>query len=278
MRNELLHVFRNTPLGRETLFHSVYFCKATATELRIYVPGFKQFLMYFENGVVTVELDQSYLTDPATAKEHAKRIVKDSGLVPNFIEPKSYTASTLPDLPVDFKYMTCPRSMSDMSSKIGLSYIGPKVRSIIKHASFPVLLTTSVFKEWKNVTVFFGGSTNAGKATRVGVEIARVSGFPILLFTQAEGKPISFYEEELDKRGLLQPLKDMNFNWLFFEKGDININLYEVPRDSLLVAGAYGHGPIKDVFFGSKLELIQSYLPNNILVVGPNYVPSFTLT
>jgi len=278
MKNELLHVFRNTPFGRETLFHSIYFCKKTATELKIYIPKFKQFLMYFENGVVTVDLDDSYLTDPATAKEHAEKIIRDAGLIPHFIEPKSYTASTLPDLPVDFKYMTCPRSMSDISSKIGLGYIGPKVRNIIKHASFPVLMGTPVYKEWKNIMVFFGGSNNAGKAVRVGIEIGKISGFPMLLFTQAEGKPKSFYEEELDKKGLLQPLKDMGFNWLFFDKGDMKINLYEVPHDSLLIVGAYGHGPIKDMLFGSKLELIQSYLPNNIVIVGPNYEPSFALT
>jgi len=278
MKNELLHVFRNTPFGRETLFHSIYFCKNTATELRVYIPKFKQFLMYFENGVVTVDLDDSYLTDPGSAKEHAEKIIKDAGLIPNFVEPKSYTASTLPDLPVDFKYMTCPRSMSDVSSKIGLGYIGPKVRNIVKHASFPVLITTSIFKEWKNITIFFGGSNNAGKAARVGIDIGKVSGFPVFLFTQAEGKPKSFYEEELDKRGLLTPLKEIGFEWLFFEKGDMKINLYEVPHDSLLVVGAYGHGPIKDVLFGSKLELIQSYLPNNIVVVGPNCEPSFVLT
>ena len=278
MKNELLHIFRNTPFGRETLFHSIYFCKNTSTELRVYIPKFKQFLMYFENGVVTVELDDSYLTEPETARVHAEEIIREAGLIPNFIEPKSYTASTLPDIPVDFRYMTCPRSMSDVSSKIGLGYIGPKVRNIVKNASFPVLLTTPVFKEWKSIVAFFGGSNNAGKAVRFAIEICKISGFPIFLFTQAEGKSKSYYEEELNKRGLLDILRDLDFKWLFFDKGEIKINLYNIPHDSLLVIGAYGHGPIKDILFGSKLELIQSYLPNNILIVGPNCEPSFALT
>ncbi len=269
MRNELLHVFRNTPLGRETLFQSIYFCKKTDTSLRVYIPVSKQFLMYFENEVVTVDLDDSYLRDPETAKIHAEEIIRMEGLIPRFIEPKSYTASTLPDLPVDFKYMTCPRSISDLSTKISLGYIGPKVRGIIKNSSFPVLIPASVFKPWKNITVFFGGSNNAGKAVRFGIEISRKSGFPLLLFTQSEGKPKSYYEELLDQKGLLKPLKKLSFEWLFFEKGDFRKNLYEVPHDSLVIVGAYGHGPIRDILFGSKMELIQSELPNNMLIVGP---------
>ena len=278
MKNELLHVFRNTPFGRETLFQSIYFCKNTNTSLRVYIPKFKQFLMYFENEVVTIDLDDSYLKDLDTAQEHAESIIRQRGLTPRFIQPKSYTASTLPDLPVDFKYMTCPRSISDLSTKISLGYIGPKVRHIIKNSSFPVLIPTPVYKEWQSITVFFGGSNNAGKAVRFGIEISKNSGFPIILFTQAEGKPRSYYEEMLEQKELLSTLKKLNFKWLFFEKGEIRKNLYEVPHDSLIVVGAYGHGPIRDIIFGSKMELIQSYLPNNMLIVGPHCAVSFTLT
>jgi len=33
MHANLLHVFRNTPLGRETLMQSLYFCKTLDLEL-----------------------------------------------------------------------------------------------------------------------------------------------------------------------------------------------------------------------------------------------------
>ncbi len=277
MKNELLHVFRNTPFGRETLFQSIYFCKNAHISLKVYIPKYKQFLMYFENEVITVDLDDSYLRDPDMAREHAEKIIREAGLIPNFIEPKSYTASTLPDIPVDFEYMTCPRTISNLSTKIGLGYIGPKVRHIIKNSSFPVIIPTPVYKEWKSITVFFGGSNNAGKATRFGIEISKTSGFPIYLFTQAEGKPRSYYEELLEQKGLLSPLKELDFKWLFFKKGDLKNNLYEIAHDTLVVIGAYGHGPIKEVLFGSMMELIQSYLPNNMLIVGPNCTVSFAL-
>jgi nucleotide-binding universal stress UspA family protein len=38
------------------------------------------------------------------------------------------------------------------------------------------------------------------------------------------------------------------------------------------VVGAYGHGVVRELLFGSKLELIQSVLPNNMLIIGPNCV------
>ncbi len=278
MKNELLHIFRNTPFGRETLFQSIYFCKNTDTSLRVYIPKFKQFLMYFENEVVTVDLDDSYMRDSDSAQAHAEEIIRDAGIIPRFIEPKSYTASTLPDLPVDFRYMTCPRGMSDLSTKIGLGYIGPRVRHIIKNSSFPILIPTSVYKEWKSVTVFFGGSSNAGKAAKFGIEISRISGFPLFLFTYAEGKSRTYYENMLEEKGILDSIKKLDFEWLFFDKGELKTNLYAVPHNSLIVIGAYGHGPVKEILFGSKLELIQSYLPNNMLIVGPNCTISLSLT
>ena len=70
--------------------------------------------------------------------------------------------------------------------------------------------STPVYKEWKNVTVFFGGSYNAVKALRLGIEISAVSGFPLLIFTQAEHRPRSHYEQVIEERGLLDELKERN--------------------------------------------------------------------
>ncbi len=273
MRNELLHIFRNTPFGRETLMASVYFCKETGTSLKVYIPKFRQFLMYFEHEVVTVDLDRAFLRDPGTAKQHAEDIIREGGLVPHFIEPKGFTASTLPDLPVDYRYMTCPRTISNLSAKIGLGYIGPRVRNIIRSAGFPVFIPTPVYKEWKRIVVFFGGSQNAIKALQYGIEIATVSGFPLILFTQGEDKDLRYYEDEIKKAGLYEKLEMLGFDWLFFDRGELKVNLYEVPHDSLAIVGAYGHGVMKEVLFGSKMEEIQTVLPNSMLIVGPNCTP-----
>src|SRR6056297_2318827 len=100
---QLLHIFRNTPLGRELLLQSAYFCRCVGVLPVLYIPRFMKFLMYFENDVVQVDLDGSYLRAPQSARDHAVEIVRQQGLPdPKFLEIKNFTASTLPDVPVNF--------------------------------------------------------------------------------------------------------------------------------------------------------------------------------
>ena len=272
MENRLLHIFRNTPLGRESLLQSVYFCNRIDAVLTVYVPLSTKFLMYFENDVVQVDLDASYLTDPATAETHAREIIEQDGGRVAFLTPKHYTASTLPDIPTDFDFMCCPRSISDLSSKIGLGYIGPRVRRIVQSARYPVLITSGAFKPWQSVTVFFGGSVNAVKACRLGLSIAQQTGMPLDLFTQAGAdRSRDDYRQVLEQAGLADALDSALRQWHFFESGRLEENLYAVAHDTLAVVGAFGHGIIRDIIFGSKMETIQSVLPNNLLIVGPKY-------
>ena len=273
MRNQLFHVFRNTPFGRETLMQSIYFCKMTKTSLKVYIPKHPQFLMYFENEIVTVDLDRSFLKSPKTAREHAESIIKAGGLEPSFLTPKRFTASTLPDIPVNFKYMCCPRSISDLSTKISLGFIGPRVRVIIKNATFPVLIPTPVYKEWRSIMVFFGGSANAINAFRLGKRISQASGFPLRIFTQREKKlNQEDYRKILKENMVFDDLERGGVEWIFFEKGEFRENLYAVPHDALVVIGAYGHGLLKELAFGSMMEEVQTVLPNSMLIVGPKYV------
>ena len=104
---KIFHIFRNTPLGRETLLQSIYFCNKVGVSPVIYIPKFTKFLMYFENDVVQIDLDASYLTAPDTALTHATELVERTGLQPNFLNPKHFTASTLPDIPTDFDFLCC---------------------------------------------------------------------------------------------------------------------------------------------------------------------------
>jgi len=270
MKDELLHIYRNTPFGRETLLHSIFFCKRTKTSLKVYIPEHPQFLMYFQNEIATVELDKAFLRSPKTAREHAEQIITENGLKPNFLEPKRFTASTLPDIPVDFRFMTCPRSVSDLSTKISLGHIGPKVRNIIKNASFPVFIPTPVYKEWKSIAVFFGGSQNAANAVKLGLQISRCADFPLRLFTQVKKRPQSHYRKILQENDLLDEIESDAVEWAFFQKGKFRENLFAVPHHSLVLVGAYGHGAIKEAIFGSMMEEIQTVLPNNMLIVGPH--------
>lgn len=266
MKPQLLHIFRNTPFGRETLLESSYFCKTLSKELVVYIPRTSKFLMYFENDVVQVDLDGSFLTAPETAQENATEIARSLGMEPLFFEPTDYTASTLPDIPTHFNYMCCPRSIVDLSSKIGLGYIGPRVRRIVNHAQFPVYIPNPVFKKWKSVAVLFGGSANAVRAVRVAEKISRLAGYPLRVFTQLEEDSRAPYEQVIEENRLQDAVTD----WTVFDSGKFKENLYEVPHDALVVVGAYGHGLIKQLAFGSKMELIQSVLPNSMVIVGPH--------
>ncbi len=271
MDKQLFHIFRNNPLGRETLLQSLFFCKTVGASPVIYIPSYTKFLMYFENDVVQIDLDSSYLTSPATAKMHATELAEQVGIEPRFLDPKHFTASTLPDIQTNFDFMCCPRSISDLSSKIGLGYIGPRVRRIVKSARFPVLITSPVFKKWKSIASFFGGSANAVNALKLGLRLSRVSGLPLDVFTQTERGSREAYEKVIEKENLKEEMDRYVNKWHFFESGVFEENIYQVPHDALVTMGAYGHGLIKDIFFGSKMEQIQSTITNNFLIVGPNY-------
>ncbi len=272
MEERLLHVFRNTPLGRETLLQSLYFCKTLNISLYVYVPQSTQFLIYFDHDAVQVDLDDSYLTSPGDAATHVTELAQDQGLTPTFLTPKNFTASQLPDIPSNFDYMCCPRSITDLSSKIGLGYIGPKVRRIVKSSTFPVLMTSSVFKAWKSLAVFYGGSQNANKALSWGLHLSRTSGCPLDMVTYTEGRSDDYFNDQLQADGLTDQVKQHVRHWHKITDGRFEDHLYQVPHDALLVVGAYGHGLIKDFLFGSKMETIQSWMPNNMLLVGPNCV------
>ncbi len=270
MENQMLHVFRNTPFGRDTFLQSMFFTKQVKVPLQVFVPTSQQFLLYFPQRVVTVDLNKHFLFDPKTARLHAEALIAEHDADARIFEPTEFTATSLPNLPVSFRYMCCPRSIVDLSTKVGMGYIGPKVRQIVQYTTFPVLMPTPVYKEWKRIVVFFGGSTNAVRAVNHALDIAETSGLPLSIFTKAERQPMSHYEEVLDKRDLLGRVRAAGAEWMFFAKGAFKRLLYEVTSDALLVVGAYGHGVVKELVFGSKMEEIQNTLPNNMLIIGPH--------
>jgi hypothetical protein len=274
MNYKLLHIFRNTPFGRETFLQSLYFCKTINAFPVAYIPKSDKFLMYFSNDAVQVDLDQSYLASPDTARQHAEELFDEMDIKPMFYEPKHFTASSLPDVSTNFDYLCCPRSVSDLSSKIGLGHIGPRVRRIIKHATFPVLITSPVFKPWKGISVFFGGSKNALNALNLGLKIAMSSGLPLDIYTLLEKNDETYFRRLIQDHGLEEPVSQLSRQWIFYEKSEFDTMLYEVPHNSLIVLGAYGHGIIKDILLGSKMEQIQSTVTNNLLITGPNCIIS----
>ena len=271
MAARLFHIFRNNPFGRETLLQSIYFCKKVGVSLVIYIPRHKKFLMHFKNDVVRINLDDSYLTSPAMALTRATELAEETEIRARFLDPNYYAKSMPPDIKANFDFMSCPRSISDLSSKIGLGYLGPRVRGIIESAQFPVIITSPAYKKWQSIAVFFGGSANAVNALKLGFRIKRVSGMRLDVFTQIEDVSRESYEQIITDNNLNKEMSRCVKKWHVFEKGKFEENLYKVPHDALVILGAYRHSLIKTIVFTSKMEKIQSILPNNLLIAGPNY-------
>ncbi len=265
MNKPLLHVFRNTPFGRETLLQSAYFCRRLQLPLSIHLPESERFLFYFDPEVVQVDLDASYLTDPRSARRHVDEILAFFQLVYKLVKPKSRSAHDLPDLPTHFSFMTCPRSMSDDTRKIALGHIGSKVRRIVQCAPFPIYLPAPVYKPWTKLCVLYGGSDNAAGALRLALELHRRCDAPLLIYSQGERGELA---AQLQRQGFSAE-QIAAFDWQFFGEGDIGAQLFDIPHDGLVMLGAYGKGAIREALFGSTMEKVQSGLPNSLMVVGP---------
>jgi nucleotide-binding universal stress UspA family protein len=264
MDKPLLHVFRNTPMGRETLLLSVYLCRQLKLPLDIYLPKEKRFLFYFDSAAVQVDLDASYLSYPESARQRAEELMQGLGQC-RFIEAKSYTATELPDLPTGFSLMTCPRSMSDQTSRIGLGHIGPKVRRILLDAPFPIIIPSVVYKPWNSITVLYGGSPTAAEAVKLALRFQQRCQRPLQIVSIGERTEL---EQMLREQGLLEQVRGCD--WQVHPGDSLAEHLYGIPHDALVVLGAYAHGPIRSLF-GSTMELVQSQLPQSLVVVGPNY-------
>jgi len=271
MSRALFHIFRNSPLGRENLLQSIYFCqKLRNLPITVFQPTATQCAMYFDSDVVTIDLDSTYTQYEETSCKRIEELVAASGLNWEVYAPTDFTAGTIPNLPPNWTIMACPRAISEKASRIGLGHIGPKVRAIVKHTSFPVFIPCLCFKPWNSVTGFFGGSELGLRAVRIALSIAEQADLPLKLFTQFQGANRAECEKRLSEANLSDTFTVDDVPWEFFDSGSIQENLYTVPYDSLVVVGAAGHSLMHEFVFGSNLELIQSTLANPIVVVGPS--------
>ena len=271
MRSSLLHIFRNSPIGRENLLQSAYLCaQEFGLTLSVYIPTTTQFTMSFDGTSVPIDLDASYVAYPETARERVEAALTDFTVQYDFFTPKELAAGNLPLVPTDWAMMTCPRVISAQSSRIGLGHIGPKVRGLVKHASFPIFIPSMNLKAWRSLAIFFGGSELGAVAVREGIALARLARIPFTIYTQLGGTTRDECEHCLLEAGVLEELHSPDADWICFVSGTFEENLYAIPHDALVVVGAAGHRLMKELIFGSKLELIQSTLPNPLVVVGPN--------
>jgi hypothetical protein len=266
----MFHIFRNTPFGRENLRQSIFFCQRVKhLRLTIYHPTSKQCAIYFDGSVVTLDLDKSYTDYPETAAEHIEELMGGTGVEYELYTPTSFTAGSVPELPTNWSVMACPRAIVEQTGRIGLGHIGPKVRSIVKHAQFPVFIPSLCFREWNRVAAFFGGSDLGVRVVNLAVHVSRRAHVPLTIYTQLNGETREAYERSLATSEFGTRSDEEASRWITFDSGSFQENLYAVDADSLVMFGAGGDSLMRELVFGSKLETIQNTLPNPALVVGP---------
>jgi len=272
MQHTMFHIFRNSPLGRENLLQSLYFCRTVGNlTLNIYQPTATKFVIYCENETVSVDLDSSYLQYASTAKAHLDALLAEAAVPSARFVPEGKTASTLPDIPGDWTLMACPRVISENSSRIGLGHLGSKVRSIVKVAPFGVFIPCQAYKPWTRVAAFFGGSVLGLRAVKLARAVADRAKLPLTIYTQLDGLDRQDCQRLLASIGLEDLEHDEQRRWVTFETNSLKENLYVVSSESLVVLGVRGNSPLRKLVFGHTLEMIQSELPNPLLLVGPNY-------
>lgn len=268
MEKSLLHVFRNSPYGRENLLQSAYTCQKLQLPMDIYLPKEPHFLFYFVHDKVQVDLDLSYLQSPRTARAHVEELLEDGeGLYYRFVEPVTQIETGFPTLSPKCSLLTSPRSMTEATSRIGLNHIGPKVRRIVQSAPFPILMPSVTYKPWTRLTVLFGGSKLASQALKLAKELQQTSQVPLSVISFGEKSALL---QQAEKAGVAELLADSD--WQIIPGAPTVEKLYAVPHDALVVLGAYGHGTIRSLF-GSTMEMVQAELPNPLLVIGPKYQP-----
>ncbi|RLC26389.1 MAG: hypothetical protein DRH21_02310 [Deltaproteobacteria bacterium] len=106
---------------------------------------------------------------------------------------------------------------------------------------------------------------------KLGFRISRASEMPLSVYTHMENASKESYEEIIKNENLEEEMDHYVTEWHMFERGKFEENIYDVPHYALVVLGAYGHGLIRNIFLGSKMEKIQSIITNNLLIAGPNY-------
>lgn len=265
MNRGIFHIFRNTPLGRETLFQSMYFAQTLQIPLRVYIAQTTRFLMYFDQAVVQIDLDASYLRSPETARRHLDDLIKQTEVTAGMVVPRHFTGPDLPDIPPEFDYMSCPRCISHGSSRIGLGIIGPKVRMLVSRATFPVLITSPAFKPWRSLAVLCNGDSAQDGALDAAMYLKARSGLPLDYYRLGNGNG--------------QDAPDPSVAAAFRQSHGLEMKslaaaLYDIPHDALVIISTGNQVLVKSLLFGSLLEKVQATLANNLLVVGPNVASS----
>ena len=146
------------------------------------------------------------------------------------------------------------------------AWIAPVVRSSVR----PVLVAGAEFKEGndiRNILVAYDGSAHSSRALLAAAELAARPGVQCSLVTVAQSEDLG--------REVLDPAEAFLSHHGVAAKKQVIINAR--PADvicelaasggfDIVVMGAYGHSPMREVLFGSTTERILSHCAANVIL------------
>ncbi|MCW7752718.1 hypothetical protein OOT00_01805 [Desulfobotulus sp. H1] len=257
MNPRLLHVYQNTPTGREALLQTSFFCRMMGAAPVIYLPESPRFLMYFEKKVVQVDLEGFHENREGVRewRSRASDILAEAGLDAHFLEIRHRTTPDLPDVPVDFDYMTCPVSpfpRFPVYSELGM-------RRLTAVAPFTLLLPSPVAREWKSLVVFYEGSGQGEGVLAAALMMARNADLPLDLFTFGSADSV----RDLPFAGAIRHIFSGNKN------GKRESLWMNVPHDALAVMGASHRSWLRERFGFTLKKEFRRRMASALLLTGP---------
>lgn len=232
------------------------FCRMLGAAPVVYIPETPRFLMYFEKRVVQVDLDLdidvSDLRKRELCKARASEILASSGLDAHFIQIHHRTTPDLPDVPVDFDYMSCPVP----SSARHFVYSDLGMRRLPAVAPFSVLIPSLVCRDWKSLAVFYAGDGKNEGVLAAGLAIAKNTGLPLDVFTKGSIPVIQSASFKEHVRHMVAGNKGNDF-WM------------DVPPEALMIMGASGKGWFRESVFSTFKKELRRRLPGACIFVGP---------
>jgi nucleotide-binding universal stress UspA family protein len=144
--------------------------------------------------------------------------------------------------------------------------VAPVIRASVR----PVLVAGSEFREEseiRNVLVAYDGSSHAARVLPVAAELAARPGVSCTLLTVAQSKDpgqevIAPAEEFLFHHGIV-PQKQIVIS---SKPADVICEMVTAGDVDILIMGAYGHSPIREVLFGSTTERVLAHCTANVIL------------
>jgi nucleotide-binding universal stress UspA family protein len=146
------------------------------------------------------------------------------------------------------------------------AWIAPVIRGSVR----PVLVAGAEFREGsdiRNILVAYDGSSHSARALLAAAELAARPGVDCKLITVAQSEDIG--------NEMLAPAEAFLFHHgitpkkqvlLSSKPSDVICELMASGRVDILVMGAYGHSPIREVLFGSTTERILAHCAANVIL------------